>query len=111
MGGSYILLAMLNSAVMAGFRFVHFTPPQVGGTMIRTIRHMGMALGSLVAAWLVVGLIGGVLLPGLGFTSTALPTLPGPGAHTTITLAGSVVTVVLGGLIYRDLVRREQQSS
>ena len=53
----------------------------------------------LMAAWLVVGLIGGLVLPWLGFTPTATPTFPGPGAPTTISLAGIVVTVVLGGLM------------
>ena len=79
--------------------------------MIRAIRRIGMALGSLVVAWLVVGIIGGKLLSWLGFTPSSAPTLPGPGAPTTISLAGIVVTLALGCLIYRNLMRREQQST
>lgn len=79
--------------------------------MVRAIRHIGMALGSLVVAWLVVGSIGSVLLSWLGFTPSSTPTLPGPGVPTTITLAGIVVTLALGWLIYRNLMRREQQST
>lgn len=78
--------------------------------MTRAIRRIGMALGSLAAAWLVVGLIGGIVLPRLGFTPTAGPTLPGPGAPMAITFAAIVITVVLGGLIYWGLKRRERRS-
>ena len=79
--------------------------------MVRAIRHIGMALGSLVVAWLVVGFIGSALLSWLGFTPSSTPTLPGPGAPTTIALAGIVATLALGWLIYRDLMRRDRQST
>jgi hypothetical protein len=54
--------------------------------MFRTLRRMGIALGSLVAAWLVVGLVAGSLL-----TYGVMV----------------IVTIILGGLIYRDIIRRE----
>lgn len=79
--------------------------------MVRAIRHIGMALGSLVVAWLVVGFILSVLLSWLGFTPSSTPTLPGPGAPTAISLAGIVVTLALGCLIHRNLKRRDQQST
>ena len=63
---------------------------------MRSIRRLGIALGSLVAASLVVGLVGGVFLPMVGAT---------PG-----NLVSIVVVVVLGALIYRDIIRREQPS-
>ena len=55
--------------------------------MFRTLRRVGIALGSLVAAWLVVGLVAGSLL------SYGLMT---------------IVTIVLGALIYRDILRRDE---
>ena len=79
--------------------------------MIRAIRRIGMALGSLVVAWLVVGFIGGRLLSRLGFIPSNTPMLPGPGAPTILSLAGIAVTLALGWLIYRILMRREQQST
>ena len=54
--------------------------------MLNLTRRTGIALGSLVAAWLVIWLIGGATVPS--------------------GLAGLVV-FVLGGLIYQDIVRRE----
>ena len=54
--------------------------------MLRVLRRVGTAIGSLVAAALVVGLIG-ALVPVPGFTW--------------------IVTIILGGLIYRDILRRE----
>ncbi len=58
--------------------------------MAHVIRRVGIALGSLVAAWLVVWLVGG---------STIGSALAG------------LVTVVLGGLIYQDIIRRERRPS
>jgi hypothetical protein len=55
--------------------------------MFRSLRRVGIALGSLVAAWLVVGLVAGSLL------SYGLMT---------------IVTIVLGALIYRDILRRDE---
>ena len=72
---------------------------------IRLIRRIGIALGSYVIALLVVGLVGGMLLPVFGVATTPTPTLtPTPSG-----LAEAVVTIVLGGLIYRDIMRREQR--
>jgi hypothetical protein len=59
--------------------------------MWQIIRRVGIAIGSLVAAGLVIGLVGGVI--GLG---------PETGLLTTI------VIVVLGWLIYRDILGRER---
>jgi len=53
------------------------------------LRKMGIAFGSLVAAWLVIWLIGGQALG----------------------LIGGIAAIVLGGLIYRDIVRRDQRAS
>ena len=60
--------------------------------MLRMLRRVGIAFGSLVAAWLVVSLVWGLLLPSTTSTGSAVVGL---------------VTVVLGGLIYRDIIRRE----
>ncbi|HEU0236050.1 MAG TPA: hypothetical protein VFR14_06370 [Candidatus Limnocylindrales bacterium] len=54
--------------------------------MVNLTRRTGIVLGSLVAAWLVVWLVGGATVPS--------------------GLAGLIV-FVLGGLIYQDIVRRE----
>ena len=53
------------------------------------LRRMGIALGSLVAAWLVIWLIGGQ----------------------TLGILAGIGVIVLGALIYRDIVRREEPSS
>jgi len=71
--------------------------------MLHIARRVGIAIGSLVAAWLVVSLVGGTLLPLVG-----VPFRPG-----TSTAGGALValvTVVLGGLIYRDILRRERRT-
>lgn len=54
------------------------------------LRRSGIALGSLVAAWLCVWLLGGWLL---GWDESGL--------------IAAVATIVLGALIFRDIVRRE----
>jgi hypothetical protein len=59
-----------------------------------SIRRIGIAFGSLVAAWLCMALIGGWLF-GWG----------GGG------LIATVATLVLGALIYRDIVRRDDPSA
>jgi hypothetical protein len=53
------------------------------------LRRMGIALGSLVAAWLVIWLIGGQ----------------------TLGMIGGVMVIVLGALIYRDIIRRDRPRS
>jgi len=65
--------------------------------MVQVFRRAGIAIGSLVAAWLVISLIGGVLLSLVGV----------PSATTTGSPILGLVTIVLGGLIYRDILRRE----
>jgi hypothetical protein len=55
-----------------------------------SVRRVGIAVGALVEAALVVWLL-------QGFLPAGLPV--------------AVLTVVLGGLIYRDIVRREVRSS
>ncbi len=76
------------------------------GADMRTIRRLGIAPGSFVAASLVVGLVVGLFLPMIGVTS-------GPTADLDATpgnLVSTLVVVVLGALIYRDIIRREQPS-
>jgi hypothetical protein len=53
-------------------------------------RRLGIALGALVEAALILWLVGGFLPAGL---------------------LAAVVILVLGGLIYRDIVRRDRPSS
>lgn len=77
------------------------------GAMLEVLRHVLLAIGSLSAAALSVSLVGGAFLsfvdPGHAvFGATANPTIA--------TLA-TVVTVLLGGLIFRDIIRRETRSS
>jgi hypothetical protein len=80
------------------------------GTMIQIIRRMGIALGSLVAATLCVGLLSSLAppfaasLPVLAFPFALL--VPGPSAGGSALSA--VIAIVLGGLIYRDILIRER---
>ena len=73
--------------------------------MVRVIRRVGIAIGSLLIVVLAVGLVGGMVLPLIGVPLTPTPTM-------TVTPSGLVETLialVLGGLIYRDIIRREQR--
>jgi hypothetical protein len=73
--------------------------------MVRVIRRFGIAIGSLSIAVLAVGLVGGMVLPLIGVPLTPTPTV-------TVTPSGLVETliaIVLGGLIYRDILRRERR--
>jgi hypothetical protein len=63
--------------------------------MMPTLRRLGIALGSFVAAWLVIALVAGVLI---GETPMKNP-------------IAIVAAVVLGALVYLDSVRRESQRS
>lgn len=63
---------------------------------LRALRRVGIAIGSLVAAFLCVMLLGVPLMMVTGTPS---------GPETS--LLGTLVALVLGGLIYRDIVRRE----
>ena len=62
--------------------------------MVHVLRRIGIALGSLVAAWLAVSLVAGIVL-GTAASGNALVGL---------------VTLVLGGLVYQDIIGREQRS-
>ena len=57
--------------------------------MIRTLRLAGIAIGSLVIAWLAMSLVGWFLPQIAG--SWTIP----------------VATLILGGLVFRDIVRRD----
>jgi hypothetical protein len=63
--------------------------------MMPTLRRLGIALGAFVAAWLVIVLVAGVLI---GETPMENP-------------IAIVAAVVLGALVYLDIVRREGQRS
>jgi hypothetical protein len=60
--------------------------------MARTIRRMGIAIGSLTIAWLALALVGGLI--GLSPSSGVL---------------GLIAVIVLGALIYLDIIKREQR--
>jgi hypothetical protein len=62
--------------------------------MMRIARRVGIAIGSVVIAYLAIALVAGMLLGPAGSRS--------PGTV--------VVTLVLGGAIYLDIVRREHRS-
>jgi len=66
-----------------------------GEVMLTIIRRVGIAIGSLVIAYLGVSLVAGVLL---GQSAQSNPIVVG-------------VIVVLGGLVYADLMRRERRRS
>jgi flagellar biosynthesis protein FliQ len=68
-------------------------------------RRVGIAIGSLVAACLVVALVGGIILSlfGLNTTTTA------GSAQFTGGVVFTLVAIVLGGLIYRDIIRRDRR--
>jgi CBS domain containing-hemolysin-like protein len=73
--------------------------------MLQMLRRAGIAIGSLVAAWLVMSLLGGVLLPFVGVPFRPLD----PATTTTGSIVIGLIIVVLGGLIYRDIRRRERR--
>ncbi len=72
--------------------------------MLHILRRVGIAIGSLVAASLVIGWIGSAFLTFFGVPSRPLD----PGTTTTGSAIAGLVTFVLGGLIYRDILRRER---
>jgi hypothetical protein len=67
------------------------------------MRRVGIFLGSLVAAALVMGLVTGLVLQPMGSEVRESGAMPVIGA-----LVG-VLTIVLGGLIYRDIMEREER--
>ena len=69
------------------------------------IRRIGIALGSLVAAVLGVGLVASLCFPLFGLdTSTTAGQAQVSGG-----IVLTVVTIVLGGLVYRDIIRRDRR--
>jgi len=64
-------------------------------TLVQVARRVGYVIGSVVMAWLAVSLVAGVLF---GHTSVGNP------------IVGTVVLVV-GGLIYREIIRREVKTA
>ena len=72
--------------------------------VLHILRRVGIAIGSLVAAWLVISMVGGVLLPFVGVPFRPLD----PAGTATGSMFAGLITVVLGGLIYRDILRREK---
>jgi hypothetical protein len=67
---------------------------------MRVTQRILIAIGSLTMAWLAVGLVGGLLLQ----------VVTGSGAAWSDPRLAGLITVtfiVLGGLIYRDILRRE----
>ena len=60
--------------------------------MIRIVRRVGIAIGSLVIAYLAFSLVGGALL---GSAAIGSP-------------LSVLVIIVLGGLIFADIIRRER---
>ncbi len=62
--------------------------------MLTVIRRVGIAIGSLVIAYLAVSLVAGVLL---GRSAQENPALI------------AFIAVVLGGLVYVDIIRRERR--
>lgn len=66
-----------------------------GFPVVDVLRRVGVAFGSLVAAWLAVSLVGSLVL--------------GPVAQGTA--VWWLAVVVLGGLIYADIARRDRLAS
>ena len=64
--------------------------------MLTVIRRVGIAIGSLVIAYLAVSLVAGVFL---GRSAQENPVLV------------ACIAVVLGGLVYADIMRRERRGS
>ncbi len=64
--------------------------------MLAVMRRVGIAIGSLVIAYLAVSLVAGMFL--------------GRWAHENPVLV-AFIAVVLGGLIYVDIMRRERRPS
>ena len=63
--------------------------------MLATLRRIGIAMGSLVIAYLAVALVAGTLL---GASAESNPIVIG-------------LIVILGGLIYAEILRRERRKS
>jgi hypothetical protein len=68
------------------------------------LRRVGIFIGSLVAAALVMGLVSWVIMVPMG------PQLLASGAGPVAAGLVTILTVVLGGLIYRDIMEREDRA-
>lgn len=66
-------------------------------------RRVGIAIGSLFMAALAVSFVGGVAM----FVIDPGHPVLGPGAREGVAAIPAIVTILLGGLIYRDIIRRE----
>ena len=74
------------------------------GYVIEFLRRVGIFIGSLVAAALIMGLVGWLIMIPMGGELVASGALP---------IAGAMVglfTIILGGLIYRDILEREERA-
>ena len=63
--------------------------------MVQMLRRLGIAFGSLVIAWLAVSLVAGVLL--------------GPSASGNLLVW--LVAIIVGALVYLDILRRDRRSA
>lgn len=63
-----------------------------GVSMLTIVRRIGIAIGSLVIAYLAVSLAAGIVL--------------GPSAYQSPLIAA--IVIVLGGLVFADIIRRER---
>ena len=61
--------------------------------MIRTLRRIGIAIGSMVIGWLAVWLVAGVVL----------------GSNASGNVLIGLIALALGGFIYQDIMRRERR--
>ena len=68
------------------------------------LRRVGIFIGSLVAAALVMGLVSWIIMVPMG------PQLLASGAGPVAAVLVAILTVVLGGLIYRDIMEREDRA-
>jgi uncharacterized membrane protein len=69
------------------------------------LRRIGIFIGSLVAAALVMGLVSWIVMVPMG--TKLLESGAGPVAAALVT----ILTIVLGGLIYRDIMEREDRAA
>lgn len=63
--------------------------------MFQTLRRLGIALGSLVIAWLAVSLVAGAFL----------------GSAASGNYLVSAIAILIGALVYRDILRRDRRAA
>jgi hypothetical protein len=71
--------------------------------LLAWLRKIGIFIGSLVAAAVLMGLLAWLILIPMGTQLRESGALPIAGALM------AVLTIVLGGLIYRDILEREER--